>query len=123
VIDMEWRHLAYCRGEEPELFFPVGTTGPALDQLSRAKSVCHRCPVASECLAWALDTGQRAGVWGGLSEEERLELRQQVTRQTTTIVLITVPAAAGPTEPRRSGPAELLDDRVRSVTGSPRERA
>jgi WhiB family redox-sensing transcriptional regulator len=115
VIDMEWRYRASCRGEEPELFFPVGTTEPALEQLGMAKSVCHRCPVAGECLAWALDTGQRAGVWGGLSEEERIGLRQAATRQTTTLVLITVPVGAGPTEAGRSGPAELLDDRVRSV--------
>jgi len=71
VIDMDWRHRAACRGVDPELFFPIGTTGPALEQLSRAKSVCHRCPVTGECLAWALDTGQLAGVWGGLSEDER----------------------------------------------------
>jgi len=120
---MEWRYRASCRGEEPELFFPIGSTGPALDQLGRAKSVCHRCPVTPECLAWALDTGQRAGVWGGLSEEERLDLRRAATRQTTTLVLITVPTAAGPTGSPRSGPAELLDDRVRPVARPSRESA
>jgi WhiB family redox-sensing transcriptional regulator len=75
LIDMNWRDRAACRTEDPELFFSVGTTGPALDQLTEAKSVCQRCPVAGECLAWALDTDQRAGVWGGLSEDER-RLRQ-----------------------------------------------
>jgi WhiB family transcriptional regulator, redox-sensing transcriptional regulator len=72
---MRWRHRAACRSEDPELFFPIGTTELALDQLASAKSVCRRCPVAGECLAWALDTDQRHGVWGGLSEVERHELR------------------------------------------------
>ena len=46
---MDWRHRAICRDEDPELFFPVGTSGPALLQIAEAKSVCRRCPVVSEC--------------------------------------------------------------------------
>ena len=68
---MDWRHRAICRDEDPELFFPVGTSGPALLQIAEAKSVCRRCPVVSECLTWALESGQDAGVWGGMSEDER----------------------------------------------------
>jgi WhiB family redox-sensing transcriptional regulator len=55
---------------DPELFFPVGTSGPALVQLADAKSVCRRCPVSIECRTWALETGQDAGVWGGMSAAE-----------------------------------------------------
>ena len=62
--------------EEPELFFPVGTSGPALVQLARAKSVCRRCPVLLQCRTWALTTGQGSGVWGGLSEDERCAKRR-----------------------------------------------
>lgn len=51
---MDWRHRAVCHDQEPELFFPVGTSGPALLQIAEAKSVCRRCPVVSECLTWAL---------------------------------------------------------------------
>lgn len=79
---MDWRHRAACRDEDPELFFPIGNTGPALVQIEEAKQVCRRCPVMESCLQWALDTGQDAGVWGGHSEDERraLNRRRQRTR-------------------------------------------
>ncbi|HXF73738.1 MAG TPA: WhiB family transcriptional regulator [Actinomycetota bacterium] len=73
---MDWIRRARCRDEDPELFFPIGTTGPAASQLARAKAICRLCPVRLECLEWALETGQDAGVWGGLSEEERRALRR-----------------------------------------------
>jgi WhiB family transcriptional regulator, redox-sensing transcriptional regulator len=60
-----------CRDEDPELFFPVGTSGPALLQTEQAKAVCRHCPVAEACLRWALESGQGEGVWGGASEPER----------------------------------------------------
>lgn len=74
-----WRDDAACRREDPELFFPVGTSGPSQLQVAEAKTVCHHCPVASDCLAWALNSGQDAGVWGGMSEEERRVLRRRRT--------------------------------------------
>ena len=77
---MSWYHDAACRGEDPELFFPIGTTGPALLQLMEAKRVCARCPVQSECLRWAIVTGMEHGVWGGMSEDERRALRRRTAR-------------------------------------------
>jgi WhiB family redox-sensing transcriptional regulator len=73
---MEWVHRARCKDEDPELFFPIGTTGPAAMQIEAAKAVCRRCDVRAECLEWAMATGQDAGVWGGLSEDERRALRR-----------------------------------------------
>ena len=78
---MDWRHRASCLDEDPELFFPIGNTGPALAQIEQAKTVCHRCPVIDVCLKWALESGQDAGVWGGLSEDERRALRRRTARQ------------------------------------------
>jgi len=74
--ETDWRDDAACRGLDPELFFPVGTAGPALLQIGRAKQVCAGCPVRAPCLDWALATGQDAGVWGGTSEDERRALRR-----------------------------------------------
>lgn len=78
---MDWRHRAACLDEDPELFFPIGNTGPALHQIEQAKAVCHRCPVIQTCLKWALESGQDAGIWGGLSEDERRALRRRTARQ------------------------------------------
>ncbi|MFJ5774144.1 WhiB family transcriptional regulator [Streptomyces sp. NPDC093094] len=66
-----WRDRAECRHEDPDLFFPIGTSGPASMQTLTAKAVCERCPVQEECLRYALDTGQSIGVWGGTGENER----------------------------------------------------
>ncbi len=78
---MDWRHWAICRDEDPELFFPVGTSGPALLQIAEAKSVCRRCPVVSECLDHALGSpGEDAGVWGCMSEDERRALKRRNAR-------------------------------------------
>lgn len=77
---MDWRHHAACRDVDPELFFPIGNTGPALLQIDEAKQVCHRCPVVEDCLQWALESGQDAGVWGGMSEDERRAAKRRSTR-------------------------------------------
>lgn len=42
---MDWRHNAVCREEDPELFFPIGNTGPALLQIEEAKAVCGAAPL------------------------------------------------------------------------------
>ncbi|MEU0373156.1 WhiB family transcriptional regulator [Streptomyces sp. NPDC006283] len=76
-----WRNDAACRDEDPELFFPIGTTGPALMQAKEAKAVCRRCPVAEKCLEWAMEVGQDSGVWGGLDETERRALKRRVSRR------------------------------------------
>jgi WhiB family transcriptional regulator, redox-sensing transcriptional regulator len=78
---MDWRSEAACIDEDPELFFPVGTTGPAVVQIEEAKRVCTRCEVREPCLEFALETRQDAGVWGGLTEEERRSLRRQRQRR------------------------------------------
>lgn len=71
-----WRDVASCRDTSPDLFFPIGTTGPALDQIAAAKRVCGDCLAAEECLEYALATNQDTGVWGGFSEEERRLMRK-----------------------------------------------
>jgi WhiB family redox-sensing transcriptional regulator len=76
----DWRERAACLSEDADLFFPIGNTGLALVQIEEAKMVCLRCPVRETCLEWALSKGEDAGVWGGLSEDERKALRRRESR-------------------------------------------
>lgn len=83
-----WREHAACRGENPELFFPIGTSGPALQQIEQAKAICGRCPVVAQCLAAALDHGEDAGIWGGLTAEERRVVRQARARRLARLAAV-----------------------------------
>ncbi|MGD9482875.1 WhiB family transcriptional regulator [Streptomyces sp. TRM70308] len=80
---MDWRERSACREEDPELFFPIGSTGSAALQIEEAKAVCRRCPVMETCLQWARDRGEDAGVWGGLSEDERRAMKRRASRTRT----------------------------------------
>ena len=77
---MNWRDEAACLRQDPELFFPIGTTGPAVGQVERAKLVCAGCAVRSDCLQWALTAGVDHGVWGGLDDVERRALKRRAAR-------------------------------------------
>ena len=79
-MSLDWRHRAACRDIDPELFFPVGNTGPAIAQIEEAKKICVPCIVRQDCLQWALESGQDSGVWGGLSEDERRAMKRRAAR-------------------------------------------
>lgn len=82
-IVRDWRDSAACRGTDPELHFPVGGTGVALLQIEDAKDVCRRCPSMQACGDWALEHPDwtSAGVWGGMSEDERRRELRRRSRQ------------------------------------------
>ena len=68
----DWRDRALCAQTDPDSFFPDKGESPR-----PAKRVCAACEVRAECLQYALDHGERFGVWGGLSERERRTLARQ----------------------------------------------
>jgi WhiB family redox-sensing transcriptional regulator len=74
----DWRDDAACRDHDPELFFPEGTAGPAVDQAERAKRICQSCPVRARCLRFALGHGLAFGIWGGTTGEERRLIQRPV---------------------------------------------
>ena len=73
----QWRSAAACRSAEPDLFFPISDSGPAREQTATAKAICATCQVRRECLAFALQTGQTYGIWGGTTEHERAAVRRR----------------------------------------------
>jgi WhiB family redox-sensing transcriptional regulator len=66
----EWVSRGLCGQVDPELFFPEkgGST-------KEARRVCMACEVRVQCLDWALETGERTGIWGGVSERERRRMK------------------------------------------------
>lgn len=68
----DWQDRALCAQTDPEAFFPEkgGST-------REAKKVCRGCEVRVECLEYALEHGERYGIWGGLSERERRRMSRE----------------------------------------------
>ncbi|MHA6758045.1 WhiB family transcriptional regulator [Streptacidiphilus sp. PAMC 29251] len=58
-------------------------THQARDQA--AKQVCGHCPVREPCLQFALDAREPYGVWGGLTEEERMRRTQNTANAPASI--------------------------------------
>jgi WhiB family redox-sensing transcriptional regulator len=70
-----WREDAACLGVVDEIsFFPDAED---LSAIAQAKAICASCPVASECLTWAIETNQSEGIWGGHTPKERRSIRRR----------------------------------------------
>jgi WhiB family transcriptional regulator, redox-sensing transcriptional regulator len=69
---MFWHDEARCRQHDPDLFFAAGARSER-----RAKAVCDRCPVAAQCLEFAVECRAEFGVWGGLTSRERRRLMRR----------------------------------------------
>jgi WhiB family redox-sensing transcriptional regulator len=69
--DRGWQSRANCMGVDPDLFFPERGASTR-----EAKEVCRGCVAREECLEYALDNGEKFGIWGGMSERERRRLRR-----------------------------------------------
>jgi WhiB family redox-sensing transcriptional regulator len=66
----DWTLLADCQYTDPEAFFPEKGAS-----VREAKRVCAGCLVRNECLEYALETGQRFGIWGGTTERQRRAMK------------------------------------------------
>ena len=104
---------AACTATDPELFFPIGTTGPALAQTAEAQHICRGCPVRSACLEWAMQTGADFGIWGGLAEDERRALQRRQRRTSRNATDATRQGAA------KDRSLRALDAAINHVRGSP----
>lgn len=73
----DWQDMGACRDSDPSLFFPIGTTGPAVNQIETAVAICDTCTVQDICLQYAFESNQESGVWGGYAEDDRRRLRKK----------------------------------------------
>lgn len=71
-VDADWVDSANCIGVDPDLFFPERGAST-----KESKEVCRGCIVREDCLEFALVSGEKFGIWGGLSERERRRIRRQ----------------------------------------------
>ena len=71
-LDTGWKDLSNCLGVDPDLFFPERGASTR-----EAKEVCRGCEVRIDCLEYALQNGEKFGIWGGMSERERRRIRRQ----------------------------------------------
>lgn len=80
--DRDWMTRAACRGQDPELWFPIQRDDrlrsyydrQARETIARVKEICYECPVAIICRSYAIETDSRHGIWGGTTEAERTKL-------------------------------------------------
>jgi WhiB family redox-sensing transcriptional regulator len=92
----EWWSDAACLAADPELFFPISSSGPALGQVAQAKATCTRCHIQQACLAYALDAGPVQGIWAGTTEAERRLLRRRLRRERAGLAQAAGPVLARP---------------------------
>ena len=76
-----WRAASACLNADPDLFFPVAVGNAVSKQVSRALRLCQECTVRQHCLDFALQTGEKDGIWGGTTPEERIRARRARNRR------------------------------------------
>ncbi len=74
IGQLSWQDYANCRGADADLFFPERGASTR-----KAKAICTACEVKDECLNFAIQNGEKFGIWGGMSERERRRVRRART--------------------------------------------
>lgn len=70
----KWQQSGACKDLPSEMFFhPDGERGPSRrNRENRALAICQTCPVITQCRKQALMIQEPYGIWGGLTEDDRL---------------------------------------------------
>lgn len=74
LVEAEWMARGSCVGEDPDMWFPHGGTLSV-----EAKRICAGCDVRLDCLEYAIAHPDKTGhgIWGGLTEKERRQVRRR----------------------------------------------
>jgi Transcription factor WhiB len=73
TVAWDWQLRASCRGMDPSIFFPGAESRRGWTE-ARAKAVCEKCPVITQCRQYALDAAEPYGIWGATTPLERASL-------------------------------------------------
>jgi WhiB family transcriptional regulator, redox-sensing transcriptional regulator len=74
MSESDWRHQGICVGLDPEMFFPERGNSYKKED---AQAVCYLCPVSDECGLWALEVGEKHGIFGGTTPGWRARHREE----------------------------------------------
>jgi WhiB family redox-sensing transcriptional regulator len=78
-LSEDWEDQGLCKGHpNPELWTPLSKASP---EAKEGKRICRHCPVIVECLTYALNTDERNGTWGGLTQWERAADRKRAKQR------------------------------------------
>jgi WhiB family redox-sensing transcriptional regulator len=80
-MNTDWMARGKCKEVAPDIFFPSDGMGVQV-----AQRICAECPVAQQCLEYALEHHIDHGVWGGCSERERRRILRR--RRISTAVTV-----------------------------------
>ncbi len=79
--DLDWLSQAACGGQDPSIWVPDYEPHQPTQSVQKAVQVCRGCPVASECLAYAVahatvgPYGSKGlGIYAGLTTWQRLQM-------------------------------------------------
>jgi len=89
----DWRAASACLNADPDLFFPIAVGTAVSKQVSRALRICEGCPVRQQCLDFAVRSGEKDGIWGGTTPEERIRARRARNRHPARRTWQEAPAA------------------------------
>jgi WhiB family redox-sensing transcriptional regulator len=76
-----WRAESACLNTDPDVFFPLAVGTAATKQVNRALRICDGCAVRQQCLDFALRSGEKDGIWGGTTPEDRVRARRARNRR------------------------------------------
>lgn len=76
-----WRAASACLNTDPDVFFPVAVGTASAKQVARALRICDGCSVRQQCLDFAVRSGEKDGIWGGTTPEDRVRTRRSRNRR------------------------------------------
>ncbi|MEU8537109.1 WhiB family transcriptional regulator [Streptomyces parvulus] len=75
MSSLDWMARAACIGVDTRAFYANGKH--SREQVNAAKKVCNACPVRAQCAAYAITTGEKWGVWGGMTQKQLRQKRRR----------------------------------------------